>query len=1013
MNMSRVTKKNMEKALLALGLVGSLQIGTVSAQKSVQSEHPRSLLKQGTEMFQDKNYLGALHRLTEFRKQCKDASLSEEVDYMIVSSHFYRGDNKALVQLMDFLEEYPATYRRAEVSFLVASCHYDNGEWGKAVMWFEQTDASRLTVEQREDYDFRYAYALMKQKRSDDAYRLWSKLAAGSKKYGTDALYYKAYIDFQAGRFAESIPAFERLQSNAKYREPSLFFLTQTAFNQENTKDAVKRGEDFLKYYPHSNYLPEVYRILGNSYFRQGNFSESIARYEQYIRLNANPFREDMLLLGCAYINLKRPEQAVEALKQATSYADVVGQEAFMQLGLARQQLNDVSGALLAFQAASKMEYNATIAERATYNYAVLLTRSSQTAFDQSVNVLQRFLQTYPGSAYAPQINEMLAATLLATKNFPAALAAIDAMPRPDAKILEAKQMILLQQGIQHYIDGDTDKAIRRFDQTVEMGNYSSSARRQAFFWRGESYYKLGNYATAMQNYQNFIFQAQPADENLPLAYYNLGYAFFKQHSYNQANVAFGKYLDNETNKISATYGDALNRIGDTHLFARNYTEASNYYTRAANQNTAGADYATFQQAFVQGLQRNYTQKISTLDGFMNKFPHSAYMDEALYEKSRALAMLQRETDAIPVLETLMERYSNTPSAQKAGVQLGQMYHNINNLPKAIAAYQRVAKEYPDTDEARAAIQSLESIYKEANDVNSYAQFVNSLGKGMQLSSSRQDTLTFQAAENVFMKGQKQLANDAFSRYLQNYPNGSYIADVHYYMGVIAEGKKDTKTALVHLEKAATLPNGRFTEQALSVVAEASYTAGHYDAAYRYYQRWQRTAADASSKQKAHLGIARTAWQLSKYQEVVEWASFMLVDAKTTPDIKMELLYLRGMAYLKLKEVDKGVADLRTAATDPRYIYGAEAQYQLANLFLSWKSYDKAIAQVNAFMEKGTPHAYWMARAIVVLADAYAGKGDHFSARQYLESLKDSYTGKEADIAEMIAARLSNMNQSK
>ncbi|HBK31018.1 MAG TPA: hypothetical protein DEF88_08760, partial [Porphyromonadaceae bacterium] len=74
-----------------------------------------------------------------------------------------------------------------------------------------------------------------------------------------------------------------------------------------------------------------------------------------------------------------------------------------------------------------------------------------------------------------------------------------------------------------------------------------------------------------------------------------------------------------------------------------------------------------------------------------------------------------------------------------------------------------------------------------------------------------------------------------------------------------------------------------------------------------------------------------------------------------------------------------------------------------------WKSYDKAEAQAKDFMQKGTSHQYWMARALIVLSDTYIAKGDTFQARQYLESLQANYKGGEADIQEMIRERLNKL----
>ena len=48
-----------------------------------------------------------------------------------------------------------------------------------------------------------------------------------------------------------------------------------------------------------------------------------------------------------------------------------------------------------------------------------------------------------------------------------------------------------------------------------------------------------------------------------------------------------------------------------------------------------------------------------------------------------------------------------------------------------------------------------------------------------------------------------------------------------------------------------------------------------------------------------------------------------------------------------------------------------------------------------------------MARGFILLSDVYAKQGDNFKAREYLESLRSNYPGKEAEIFDMIDKRLS------
>ncbi len=999
----------MKKSVLALGLAGCLQI-PVHAQKSVANELPLRLFQQGKEMFLDKNYVGTIHRMVEFKELSTDKDLIAEADYLIISSLYYEGKPDVLIQLKDYLDAHPQTYHRQEIAFFVGSIHFEKGEWEKAAFWLSQADLDYLAPSQQEDCSFRLAYANLQQKKYDESYRLFGLLSQKSEKYGEDANYYKAYIDFQQKRYTSSTPVFEKLTKSPKYKELASFYLLQTSFAEGKVNETVTNSEAFLQSYPNGANNGEVYRILGNCYYRKGIMVNSISNYENYLKTTDKPFREDMLFLGSAYYSIRNYSKSVEALKQAVSYSDEVGQEAYMQLGLASEQAAQYSNALLAFQAASKMNYNKDLSEKSLYNYAMLMHRSSLGVFDQSINIYQQFLEQYPNSKYSDNINEALASTLLSTKNYPAALSAINKIKSPDKRVLEAKQMILLQQGIQNYINGATNDAIQRFNETVAMGTYNTKARNQAYFWRGESFYKLANYTAAARDYESFISQAGAKEENYNIAQYDLGYSYFKLNQYSKANAAFLNYVDVENNKLLPNYSDALNRIGDTYLFARNYSEANRFYSRAANQNPQNADYSEFQKAFVLGLQRDYNGKISALDQLMTKYPQSQYYDDALYEKGRALSMLNRETEAIPVLEKLLKNYSGSLLAQKAGLQLGQMYYNTNQPQKAIQAYKNVVKDYPETEESRVAIQSMEGVYKDINDINSYATYVNSLGSGMKITSSKQDSLTYLAAENVFMKGQKSSSKQAFNSYLQSFPKGFYSGDAHYYLGAIALDEKNNATALSEFKQTIEGGNSRFTEEALTEAADLEYANKNYSSAYQYYNRLNVMTNKAENKEAAQIGMLRSAAYQNKDQEVILSASQIINQSKTTPEVTKEAYYYRGKAYLNLKETDKGIADLRECASDPRYVQGAEAQYILADTFYKWKSYDKAIAQVNEFMKKGTPHEYWMARALIVLSDSYAAKGDKFSAKQYLESLKDNYKGTESDISEMISSRLTKMN---
>ena len=89
--------------------------------------------------------------------------------------------------------------------------------------------------------------------------------------------------------------------------------------------------------------------------------------------------------------------------------------------------------------------------------------------------------------------------------------------------------------------------------------------------------------------------------------------------------------------------------------------------------------------------------------------------------------------------------------------------------------------------------------------------------------------------------------------------------------------------------------------------------------------------------------------------------------------------------------------------------YGAEAAYLLAQYHFDNNHIDEAEKAANDFVQKGTQHAYWLARNFILMADIYASKNDSYTARQYLLQLRDNYPGNNDDINAIIEKRLENL----
>ena len=106
---------------------------------------------------------------------------------------------------------------------------------------------------------------------------------------------------------------------------------------------------------------------------------------------------------------------------------------------------------------------------------------------------------------------------------------------------------------------------------------------------------------------------------------------------------------------------------------------------------------------------------------------------------------------------------------------------------------------------------------------------------------------------------------------------------------------------------------------------------------------------------------------------------------------------------------DKAEPIYSRLADNPASLTGAKAAVALASKALEMHDFSRAEQLMTDFTNAGTPHAFWLAKGFILLADAYAGLGQQYLAKEYLLSLKENYPGNEQEIFDDINSRLKNL----
>lgn len=982
-----------------------------SAQTSEKITSPVNLYKEGRNLFLQKNYAAATPPLKAFIRQEPNASLREEAEYMLVCSAYELKDKNSITLLRNYLEQYPDTPYANRIYALLAAGYFYEEKYDEALALFNSAQLDLLGNEERDDMTYLLATCYLKTGNVKEAAIWFETLKASSKKYDNDCAYYISYIRYTQKRYDEALKGFLPLQDNPKYKALVPYYIAEIYAIRKNYDKAEIVAQNYLSAYPQNEHAAEMYRILGDASYHFRKYHEAINAFESYLERDASPRRDSLYMLGLSYFQTGVYSKAAETLGEVTGANDALTQNAYLHMGLSYLQLAEKNKARMAFEQAAASNADMKIKEQAAYNYALCIHETSYSAFGESVTVFEKFLNEFPNSQYTEMVSNYLVEVYLNTRSYEAALKSIERIAHPGTRIMEAKQKILFQLGTQAFANASFEQAIGYFNQSVAIGQYNRQTKADALYWRGESYYRLNRMTEAARNFREYLqLTEQTNNEMYALANYNLGYTAFHQKDYAQARNWFLKYIQLEKGENRTALADAYNRIGDCFLNERNFDEAKHYYAQAESMNASSGDYSFYQLALVSGLQKDYSGKITLLNRLAGKYPTSPYVINALYEKGRSYVLMNNNNQAIASFKELLSRYPESPISRKAAAEIGLLYYQDGNYDQAIDAYKLVINKYPGSDEARLAMLDLKSLYVDMNRIDEFAALAASMPGNIRFDASEQDSLTYIAAEKIYGRGRIEEAKNSFNKYLQTFPEGSFSLNAHYYLCLIGKEQKNYDMILLHSGKLLEYPDNPFSEEALIMRAEVQFNLQQFADALASYKMLKEKATTADRRLLAETGMLRCAHLIKDDAETIHAATALLAEAKLTPELANEALYYRAKSYMNQKADKKALADLQTLAKDTRNLYGAEAKYLVAQQYYTAGEYAAAEKELLDYIERSTPHAYWLARSFVLLSDVYMAMDKKLDARQYLLSLQQNYHAND-DIEGMIESRLEKLNK--
>jgi TolA-binding protein len=474
---------------------------------------------------------------------------------------------------------------------------------------------------------------------------------------------------------------------------------------------------------------------------------------------------------------------------------------------------------------------------------------------------------------------------------------------------------------------------------------------------------------------------------------------------YDKAIDAFQKAI--ETNSLSKEMtSEAYNRIGDAYYYTKNFDNALNNYNKATTGGIdASSEYALLRSAIIAGDKNQYTTKIALLDELITNYPNSSRIPEAMLEKGNAQVLNGEPAKALNTYAALVKKYQNHPEAREALLRMAITEKN-SNISNAITNYWKVIEQYPASIEAQTAAEDLKLIYAERGELTAFSNRLNSIEGGPRIDVREVEKASFEAAENYYFDNNN---ISKLERYLSDYPRGAYVNEAKYYIGHYYYNKHDYASALDALNDALHgNEDAAFAQRAMELKGAILLEQGNAAEAYHIYQTWATKATNEDNRMTALIGMMNSARESQDWDNVVRCADDLLNSGFTlNSQLEQDALLSKAIANKNLDNTYAAKTDLAALATNTQSEAGAQAAYELAQLYYDEDNLEQAEATLNNLIDSATPHFYWLAKGFILLCDIYNDKGKTQEAIETLRSLKEKYPGHEGEIFNEIDTRLS------
>ena len=986
----------------------ALCVRAASAQQPAHYLGQNAEMAHARELFDKAQYGAALYEFDQIADGQDDpyADLRTEAEFWGAIASVRLFHNDAPNRLLAFTDQHPDNFHLPAVRLELFRHYFTKKRWKDAIASASEVVDQELPPDTRNEFLFKRGYAFFMDERIDPAQVDFAKVKDQPGIYAAPSTYYNAHINYVKRNYAAALEGFEKLKDDPAFGKVVPYYIAQVQFLQGHYDALLEYVQPLLSDPGSTKSQGDINRLAGEAYFRTGQYKEALPYLEKSLQ-RTGVERGDRYIAGYAYYKNEEYQKAITQFTAVVNNsADSLAQLSAYHMADCYLKMGNKNYARNAFKKAYDLGNDPTVTEDALFNYAKLAYELSFDPYNEAIIALRDYMAKYPGSPRHDEAQEFLLDVYLKTKNYEAALSALDAIKDKDVRLRTAYQKLAFDRAAELYEARKYADAIGFLDKSLK-DPVDPEAAVKARYWAGECEYAQGRYDQALKRYDDVRNSGGAyASALYEQAGYSMGYAYFKQKDYAEAATSFRRALE-ASDMPKNQHNDALVRTGDCYFATKDEANAIVWYDKAVVAGSSASDYAMYQKGVCQGLQKKYDDKIATLKKLLTAQPNSQYAADAKYQLGETYLNLEQDDKAAVYYGQVVSQYPNSPHVRQSMLQSALIDKRQGRVDKALDGFKAVVAKYPTADGAHDALAGIERIYVEQGNVAAYEAYVKTLSF-VDASTLDLDEKYYRSAEQLYFAEQCDKAIGAFGDYLAKYPKGAYAANAAYYRADCYYRDGKAAEALPGFEQTIASGADQFMEPALASAAAIQFAQKQYSGALDHFTQLEQRAALPVNVLAAQTGRMRCLRELQRIPEAATAAQKVLANTDANDDLKAEAGLAVALAAINSNELDAAYTRYKAIAASSKNAWGAEAAYQKAYVRFLQQKYADSEKDVFDLVKKFPSYDHWKAKSFILLGDVYMGMDDPFQAKATLQSVIDHCA--EPDLVAEASARLAQVN---